>query len=587
MSRRRDENGPKPAGTPCALEPPMRVLALLVLAATALAGDGADLRPWAKASEFARGHYVVRTNAYPELADSLLDVLDEAYVLYEDRFGPLEAAARRPMRLALFRNRRDYLEHGDGVEGAVGHFDAAIDRCSIVWRGGTGDTGWPVVVHEACHQYFRRRFPVVQPPSWYSEGIACWFEGLLDGTTKRRVARLRIRAAKAALEAGEADLGRVLAAQARVTDGELRLERFKPSRFYGLAWSLCHFLAGDADTRDGFRRFELRLFAARPLPSQREALARRILEEECGPLGELEERWRVHVRDLPEPPAPSRPPVYAWELRSPHAFVRFSAIARLDGNPLPSDLRPGLRRCLRDADIAVRTAAARILALHMDADAVPGMIAAIDAGDPELKSIALKALACRDATAAVPRLLDEKEERDLALRALATIGDPRTFPTLRRALRDPLLDARTRSACAAALVADPDARHALHEAAADDDTAVRSAARVALARSGKADRVEQRPAARLAPGEARRLLDTLRDPSAPLSARRLACRRLGAARASAAVPLLRRLCGPEWSDALRLAAVRALVKITGETRGFEPGQPASKREAAYRAWVEE
>mgnify|MGYP007097269366 CR=1 FL=1 len=40
-------------------------------------------------------------------------------------------------------------------------------------------------------------------------------------------------------------------------------------------------------------------------------------------------------------------------------------------------------------------------------------------------------------------------------------------------------------------------------------------------------------------------------------------------------------------EALRLAAVRALVRITGEYRGFEPGQPARDREAAYRAWIEE
>lgn len=564
----------------------MRVLALLVLAASALAGDGTDLRPWAEASEFARGHFVVRTNTYPELADGLLDVLDEAYVLYEDRFGPLQGAARQPMRLALFRNRADYLEHGNGVQGAVGHFDAAIDRCSIVWRGGLGDTGWAVIVHEACHQYFRRRFPVVQPPSWYSEGIACWFEGLLDPTTKRKVARLRIRAAKAALAAGEADLGRVLAAQARVTDGKLRLEHFKPSRFYGLAWSLCHFLATEPDTRAGFRRFELRLFAARPLPSQREAVARRFLEEECGPLGELEEHWREHLRDLPEPLPPQRPPVYAWELKSPRPFVRFAALARLQGNPLPSDLRSGLRRCLGDADIIVRTAAARVLSRHMDADAVPGMIAALDAGEPELKTIALEALARRDATAAVPRLLAETEDRDLALRALAAIGDPKSFPALRRALAEPFLDPMTRSACAAALVADPDARRALREAAADDDDLVRSAARVALARSSKADRIE-RPAVRLDPGDVERQLTTLRDPSASMASRRLACRRLAAAHTREAVPLLRRLCGPRHPDSLRLAAIRALVRITGETRGFQPGQPASDREAAYRAWVEE
>jgi len=59
------------------------------------------------------------------------------------------------------------------------------------------------------------------------------------------------------------------------------------------------------------------------------------------------------------------------------------------------------------------------------------------------------------------------------------------------------------------------------------------------------------------------------------------------ARVEAAVPLLQRLCLPQEEDRLRLEAVRALVRITGETRGYEPGQRATAREAALRAWAEE
>ncbi|MHC4136902.1 MAG: hypothetical protein ACYS0K_18240, partial [Planctomycetota bacterium] len=260
----------------------MRVGLVVFLAGVALGGGALDRHPWSAAVESSNRYYVVETNTFPELGRALASQLERAYVFFQDRFGPLEGKGRRRMRVTLFRTRRQYLEHGDGVEGAIGHFDAALDRCALVWRGETGETGWPVAVHEACHHYLRRRHPQYTPPSWYGEGVACYFEGLLDATTTRDVSRLRIHAAQAALRAGAARLEPLLAARARVDRGKLELQDFTPTRYYGLAWSLVHFLATDARYRDGFRRFELRLFAARPDADALESHARRLLEEECG-----------------------------------------------------------------------------------------------------------------------------------------------------------------------------------------------------------------------------------------------------------------------------------------------------------------
>jgi hypothetical protein len=79
----------------------------------------------------------------------------------------------------------------------------------------------------------------------------------------------------------------------------------------------------------------------------------------------------------------------------------------------------------------------------------------------------------------------------------------------------------------------------------------------------------------------------LEDASAPARDVREACRKLAEARAHEALPALKRLCRPHVDESVRLEAARALVAITGETRGFEPGQGARDREAAYRAWSEE
>jgi HEAT repeat protein len=81
-----------------------------------------------------------------------------------------------------------------------------------------------------------------------------------------------------------------------------------------------------------------------------------------------------------------------------------------------------------------------------------------------------------------------------------------------------------------------------------------------------------------------RLLATLADLTADRAA---ACRDLGRMGAEDAVPALKRLCRARVEERVRLEAIRALVAITGETRGFEPAQGASAREAAYRAWAEE
>lgn len=559
----------------------MRVLLLWLLASSAAAAP-LDRHPWTEGSEAEDGRFVVETNTFPEVARDLVTHLRRAQTFYEDRFGPLTDA--RPMRIALFRTRAEYLKFGEGVAGAVGHFDAALDRCALVWDGTLGETGYAVAVHEAAHHYLRRRHPDARVPSWYGEGIACYFEGLLDPTSEQGVARLRVTAAQAALESGEANLDLLLASRAQVRTGRLVLDAgdkdaagLPPIRFYGLAWSLVHFLATDARYRDAFRRFELRLLAARPAPGSEETLAKTLLSEECGDLAALEARWRDHIRALPEPARPPAAPVYAWELESPNPYVRYGALRRLGGEPLPKDLRLGALACLGDRDLAVRAAACRALSGSMGEDAVAGMIEALDLGDPAMKEDAMRALAFPGAAAAVPRLLAEKEDRVGALRALATIGDPRSNQLLAAALEDPLLPAGLRARCAETLAKFAEATPHLEAALADASPAVRTAARTGLQRAAEA------PAPPLDPKRLERLLSILEDPSVD---RRDACKELGRARAVDAVPALKRLCRPQVEEGVRLEAARALVAITGETRGFEPGQSATAREAAYRAWSE-
>ena len=115
----------------------------------------------------------------------------------------------------------------------------------------------------------------------------------------------------------------------------------------------------------------------------------------------------------------------------------------------------------------------------------------------------------------------------------------------------------------------------------DEARSVRNAARVALLRLERKDAEARSRRA----GDVARLIGQLDNRSAPDKDRVKACTLLGLARDPRAVTALRRLCAPKTPDRVRFAAARALVRITGETRGFVAGQPARSREAALRRWA--
>ncbi len=560
----------------------MRVLIVWFLAAGLSAGQGEIARHlWSDAMELRSRHYVVETNTFPEVARSLSERLEEAYTLFQDRFGVLTGRAARRMRVKLFRTSAEYMTLGEGVKGAIGHFDAAKDRCALAWRGGPDLTGWPIAIHEACHHYFRRRFPHLTVPSWYAEGVSCYFEGLQDVTTKNGVSRVRVRTAKRALKDGVADLQRLLDARARVVAGELRIDAYKPVRYYALSWSLVHFLASDSHYRQGFRRFELRLFSSAPFVSARPGYAKQLLTEECGDLGALERAWRRHLKKLQKLSTPRGQPVYAWEVTSQRAWVRHAALSRLSGRNVPAEIVPAVRACLRDLDVIVRTDAVRIMARRMDERTASDLLPSLDLGDKDLKRATLQALAHPSAAVAVPRLLRETDDPRRALEALAGIGDPRGYRTLREGLLTRGLPSATRARCAGALGHHRDDMLYLRLAQDDPARSVRIAAQAALLRLSKLT----------APADLRKILDvtvlidTLSDAHIPDRSKSHACTLLGMVDAKDAIPALRRLCTPKHDDTVRLAAARALVKLTGETRGFEAGQRARDREAALRRWA--
>ena len=124
-------------------------------------------------------------------------------------------------------------------------------------------------------------------------------------------------------------------------------------------------------------------------------------------------------------------------LASPQADERWWAARALAAVPHPA-VAGLLAAALGDADASVRQCAALGLRLHPDAPVIPALIAALDDPDALAADLATDALVS-NGQAAVPALLEAlksgtRTARLKAVRALATIQDPRAIPALFAAL---------------------------------------------------------------------------------------------------------------------------------------------------------
>jgi len=577
--------------------PCLLILLILATALPARAGDqgnaALDYHLWSDAHKIATPHFLVRTNTSRVIGQALAATLEQVYPLFEHRFGALPAGSRK-MRMLFFRNAPDYMNYGAGIRGAVGHFDAASDRTAVVWSRDLGEAGWPVAVHEASHHYLKRRHPHFMPPSWYGEGIACYFEGLQDKSLPNGAARMRYRIARAALDAGDANLSLLLKSRAQIRNGELRIHNYRPARYYALAWSFVHYLATDKKTRRDFRRFEKRLFASRPAMHARQSHAQRVLREECGPLDELESGWYKHLRAMKAPEPITLAAVSSWELEADRVNTRYAALRRLQVGPLPKKLRAGVVAALSDKDIVVRAEAISVIGRHPGPDVWQELLPSLEV--PSLRLATLRALAHESAGVAVPRLMRDRFDAPL-VETLAAIGDKRSYPLLKRALLDERLPTKTRAKCARALRDHEGARPELIAATWEAAPEIRDAAQSALeakqpvvmtpiesatlaALLGDADAGSGRTSRLLAIAAARWEKASFRARACDLLA--LTVKTPGSPEV---INTLRPLCESRTPQAVRLAALRALVTITGQTHGYRAGQPARERERVYRSWL--
>ncbi len=116
---------------------------------------------------------LVRTTTTLDEATRLLDLLEQAYSSYEARFGPRKTA--RPLGLFVFPDNAAYQEwckasnHG-GFARAAG-FANSGEGFAVTFPQPSLDK---TAVHEGAHLFHFDVFAAPMP-SWYEEGIACFF----------------------------------------------------------------------------------------------------------------------------------------------------------------------------------------------------------------------------------------------------------------------------------------------------------------------------------------------------------------------------------------------------------------------------
>jgi hypothetical protein len=205
---------------------------------------------WDRAEEKKIGHYWIKTDVQPDLANQLARHLNLMYDQYAQRLASLPSRAPEKLNVMIFEEHRDYqfvLRTKFGVDGtgSGGMFFAN--------PSGTALAFWienlslrrveHVLQHEGFHQFAFSRFGADLPP-WVNEGLAEFFgeavlvdRTLVIGQTTPRV----IERLQTAIELNEfIPFRRLLSMDSVQWGGQVR--RGDASLQYHQAWSMVQFL---------------------------------------------------------------------------------------------------------------------------------------------------------------------------------------------------------------------------------------------------------------------------------------------------------------------------------------------------------
>ena len=130
-----------------------------------------DIPEWGVTHEHKTVHYVVTSNANPELAVTWARMAEKMDALYAQLFPPPRKDAG-PARIVIFASRAEFVRFGAPAQSLGFYWPRS--RVVYLFDHRNPDVTCRVLLHEGFRQYLHRY--VSTPPAWVEQGAAQYFE---------------------------------------------------------------------------------------------------------------------------------------------------------------------------------------------------------------------------------------------------------------------------------------------------------------------------------------------------------------------------------------------------------------------------
>src|SRR5271165_4671 len=212
---------------------PFFVLALLVVAQTAIAGDA----PWI---EVKTEHFRVMTDAGEKNGLEVATNFEKMRAAYGLLFGREKINETVPLQIIAFRNTKEFRQYSPIFRGKVveltGFCIPASDE-DFVAIDMSRHNSWETVMHEYAHVLLNANYPATAP--WFDEGFAEFFSSMKVGDTNVMIGAV-IPAAGVLIQGRKLNMQQLLEVQHHSEtynqSGEAR------DMFYLESWLLVHYL---------------------------------------------------------------------------------------------------------------------------------------------------------------------------------------------------------------------------------------------------------------------------------------------------------------------------------------------------------
>lgn len=151
---------------------------------------------WTKTYEYKTSNYDVLSDIDADTCQKAALALEDALIDFRGSVKSLQSDAKRQYRVYLFSGRTGfdtYISDANSLIGKVpdqvaGLYSPILKQL-LIWNLPNRDEMFRVIRHEGFHQYLDRLLP--DPPVWFNEGLAVYFEGLkrVGGTLRTNLVR--------------------------------------------------------------------------------------------------------------------------------------------------------------------------------------------------------------------------------------------------------------------------------------------------------------------------------------------------------------------------------------------------------------